>query len=128
MKGQSLMKKHGAITTFWHTCMTLVCAPQFSIEMLLDCIDFPDNVNVSLFERRVKLRHSGGVCVSAQVTILCLDWRTLNKPGFNSLCKVLKMRSVCLFTAHGLIEKDEADTRAIINVTHSGDNTRSPSV
>ncbi len=38
------------------------------------------------------------------------------------------MRSVCLFTAHGLIEKDEADTEAIINVTHSRDNARSPSV
>lgn len=39
--------------------------PIFPVEMLLDCIDFPDNVNVSLFERRVKLRHSRGVCVSA---------------------------------------------------------------
>lgn len=66
--------------------------------------------------------------MSVQVTILCLEWRTLNKLRFKTLCKVLKMRSVCLFTAHGLIEKDEADTRAIINVTHSRDNTRSPSV
>lgn len=39
-----------------------------------DSIDLHDNVNVSLFEFRIKLRHRGmekGGCVSELVTILC---------------------------------------------------------
>lgn len=39
-----------------------------------DSIDLYDNLNVSLFEFRIKLRHRGrekGVCVSELVTILC---------------------------------------------------------